>query len=133
MKNSERTVLLSGIILICSGSSSADDYHESGLVNQYDHNRDGLITRAEYDKGFEKKMRTKLEWLDTNKDGVITPEEFRDQHKIEFNARWSMWDADVHSRCGIRGRQVTGNYIVLDTAGGHRRRPGIVETLAHRT
>ena len=39
-------------------------------------------------------MRTQLEWLDTNKDGVISPEEFRDQRQIEFNARWSMWDAD---------------------------------------
>lgn len=94
MRNSVKIVLLSGIVLIFSGSLSADDYHESGVAIKYDHNRDGLLTRAEYDEGFEKKMKRKLEWLDTNKDGVITPEEFRDQHQIEFNHRWSMWDAD---------------------------------------
>jgi hypothetical protein len=94
MRNSAKTVLLAAIILIFSGALSADDYHESGMATKYDYDRDGLITLAEYDKAFEKKMKAKLEWLDKNNDGVATPGEFRDQHRLEFNHRWSMWDAD---------------------------------------
>lgn len=94
MKNPASTVLLPGVILIFSGSLFADDYHESGMAAKYDFDKDGTVTRAEYDRAFEQKMKTKLEWLDTNKDGMITPEEFRGQHRKEYDHRWSMWDAD---------------------------------------
>ncbi len=94
MSSSARIVFLSGIMLISSGPLSADDGHESGLAYKFDHNRDGVLTRAEFDEGFEKKMKNKIEWLDTNKDGVVSPEEFRMQHQTEYDHRWSMWDAD---------------------------------------
>ena len=94
MTNITRIVVFSGAMLIISGSLQADDGHESGLAFKFDLDRDGVITRAEFDKAFEAKMNNKLVWLDTNKDGVVSPEEFRDQHRAEYNQRWSMWDAD---------------------------------------
>lgn len=94
MRCTANIAIISGIIMISSGPLSADDGHESGMAYKYDHNRDGVVTRAEYDEGFEKKMKNKLEWLDTNDDGVISPEEFRAQHQTEFDQRWAMWDVD---------------------------------------
>ena len=81
-------------MLIISGTLQADNDHESGLAFKFDLDRDGVITRAEFDKAFEAKMNNKLEWLDVNKDGVVSPDEFRDKHRAEYNQRWSMWDAD---------------------------------------
>ena len=89
-----RVVVLSGVMLIISGTLQADDDHKSGLAYKFDLDHDGVITRAEFDKAFEAKMNNKLVWLDTNKDGVVSPEEFRNQHRAEYDQRWSMWDAD---------------------------------------
>jgi hypothetical protein len=89
-----KIAILSGILLISSGPLLGSGDHESGMANKFDHDGDGKVTREEYDKAFENKMKTKLDWLDTNKDGVISPEEFRAQHQIEFDQRWATWDAD---------------------------------------
>ena len=89
-----KIVVLSGIMLMISGTLQADDDHKSGLASKFDLDHDGVITRAEFDKAFEAKMNNKLVWLDTNKDGVVSPEEFRNQHRAEYDQRWSMWDAD---------------------------------------
>ena len=115
MNSSAIMMFVSGILLISSGPLSADDEHESGMAYKYDHNRDGVVTRAEYDAGFEKKMKNKLEWLDTNKDGVISPEEFRDQHQIEFDQRWSMWDADGDGKVSVEAVLKQKQEIRADT------------------
>ena len=94
MINIARVIVLSGIVLIFSGSSQADDGHESGLAFKFDLDYDGVIMRAEFDKAFEAKMKNKLVWLDTNKDGVVSAEEFRNQQRAEYDQHWSMWDAD---------------------------------------
>jgi hypothetical protein len=83
-----------GVLLISAGSVLADSDHEAGVSEKFDLNRDGVITRAEYDKAFEMKMKKKLTWLDINRDGVISPEEFIGRHRNEFDHRWANWDSN---------------------------------------
>ncbi len=85
-------VIFIGILLASTGSVSADSEHEYGVVQKFDLNHDGLVTRAEFDKAFNDKMKDKLTWLDINKDGVISPEEFIGRHRDDFDKRWSAWD-----------------------------------------
>ena len=87
-------VIFIGMVLVSPGSVSADNDHESGVAYKFDLDHDGMITRAEYDKAFEKKMNNKLSWLDINKDGVISPEEFIGRHRQEYDQRWSAWDTN---------------------------------------
>ena len=87
-------VIFIGIALASAGSVSADSEHEYGVAYKFDLDHDGLVTRAEYDKAFDQKMKNKLAWLDINKDGVISPEEFIGRHRDEFDQRWSAWDTN---------------------------------------
>lgn len=87
-------VIFIGVALVSSGSVSAGNDHEYGVAYKFDLNHDGMITREEYDKAFNQKMKNKLTWLDINKDGVIQPEEFIGRHRDEYDKRWSAWDTN---------------------------------------
>ena len=101
MINVLKTLTLSAVILIASGPVVGDEAHESGMAYKFDLDKDGVITRAEFDEAFEKKMQNKLEWLDVNKDGAISPDEFRSQHQAEYDQRWSKWDTDGDDKVSV--------------------------------
>ena len=87
-------IVFSTTLLTIFGSAMADDDYVVSGLNTFDLDGNGQITKSEYDQAFERKMTAKVEWLDTNKDGVISPEEFRSQHEAEYAQRWARWDAD---------------------------------------
>lgn len=92
MKKFEWKLLLTGLVLVASASVCADSDHVYGVVEKFDLDHDGLITRVEYDQAFAQKMQQKFAWLDINQDGVISPEEFTGRHRDEFDKRWASWD-----------------------------------------
>ena len=85
-------VALSSIFL--AGSAAADDDYRVGGVGGFDIDGDGQITRSEYNQTFENRMKNKIDWLDVNEDGLVSPQEFREQHQAEYEARWRRWDPD---------------------------------------
>ena len=86
-----RTALLSALLV---APAAADDDYRVGGVGRFDIDGDGEITRSEYNQSFENRMKDKIEWLDLNKDGLVSPQEFREQHQAEYDARWRRWDPD---------------------------------------
>ena len=101
MTNMLKTLTLSAVIWIASGPAVGDEAHESGMAYKFDLDKDGVITRAEFDESFEKKMQHKLEWLDVNEDGTISPDEFRSQHQKKNDQRWSKWDTDGDDKVAV--------------------------------
>ena len=96
-------------LLLALGTASAHDDYGIGAVAKFDLDRDGVVTRPEFDQGFEREMTRKMQWLDANEDGVVTADEFRGRHKAEYEARWSAWDADGDGRVSataMRKREV---------------------------
>ena len=101
MINLLKAFALTMVIFIGSDPVVSDEAHESGMAYKFDLDKDGVITRAEFDDAYEKKMQKKLEWLDVDKDGAISPDEFRSQHRAEYDQRWSKWDADSDGKVSV--------------------------------
>ena len=100
-----------GLSLAALPAFAGDDHDASSKVKMLDTDGDGRVSRSEFVAGKQEKIQR----LDANNDGVLTPAESSTAAKPEKKHWWSRGDKPADKAAGINAADTNGDGQVTST------------------
>lgn len=109
-----RTLIIAAAATLLTASPALAAPHEgSAFIEDYDANKDGEVTRAEFDAGRVQRFQA----TDTNKDGWVSEDEYLAEYSARLEQQLAASDAPEEKKVEERQRQIRQTHVrfgVLD-------------------
>ncbi|WP_091742823.1 hypothetical protein [Phenylobacterium immobile] len=102
------------VALVAAGPALSAPHELSAFVSDYDANKDGEVTVAEFDAG----RTTRFAATDANSDGWVSATEYLAEYEVRLDAKLAVSDESAEDKVSHRQREVRQTHVrfgVLDT------------------
>ena len=109
-----RIILAAGLIAAGAATPALAQHGGNAFVAAYDADKNGTLTRAEYDAGRDARFKA----TDANGDGAITEEEYVGEYSARLEVELASFDRGEEKKAEARQRQIRQTRVrfgVIDT------------------
>ncbi|MDT7532794.1 hypothetical protein OVY48_04985 [Sphingobium sp. SA2] len=106
-------ISLAAALLAIAGNAAAAPHEGSAFIRDYDAEKDGQVTRAEFDAG----RLVRFQATDTNSDGWVSEAEYVAEYRARLEQQLARSDRSEEKKTEERQRQIRQTYVrfaVLD-------------------
>jgi hypothetical protein len=101
---------LAALLLAAAGSATAAPHEGNAFIHDYDTNKDGQVTRAEFDAA----RVTRFQATDANRDGWVSEDEYVGEYGVRLEQQLAASGQTEEKRQEERQRQIRQAHVRFD-------------------